>query len=839
MKTFVLLLLLAGATGLVVSPGAQHAIPLDFGEPIVMPTGTSPYFVVAADFNKDGFLDLATSNTISHDVTVFINKGDGTFYPGKSYPTKGLTPYALAAGDVNGDGLPDLVCGNMFSKTISIFLNKGDGTFAEAYTIEDEPGPMFTVLADVYNHKMLDIITCNIGHDDVAVFKNNGNGQFQRTGVHKSGGVIPYSIIAADFNKDGKVDLATGNIYSSNVSVLMNLGDGQFAPAVTYHTDSLTQILFAADFNGDGYPDIVSGNGGSDNVSVLINDRTGKFKPAANYPVKLPQGVAAADLNGDGFVDIATANQSANTTSILLNKGDGTFAHAIDFPVAALYPTSVALADLNNDGKLDLITANSGSNNISILLNGVHVPKVKSVKPSTSTMLRDGHLLTGIRALFNTAMDTKTLSRETVQVYGLQSGPHAPAVQGDESPESFQILPASNNGGTRFFAGEEVDVRFTTGVRSRAGLSMKTGNVSRFYVRPQTGSDEFSRSSGLPHVDGVTKLISADLDGDGRLDLVVARRMASSLLVYFNTATGWSDPVEVNTGGVDPVEVLAADVDGDGRVDLAVANALTNSVSVLFNAGGRKFEPAVSVAKCGQPAGLVVSDFNGDGRLDLAMVSKTSQQLTVLFNRGDREFQPGYSVVVNQMPSQLLATDFDRDGLDDLLVLSTQAGKVLMYSSQGDGNFLKREDLELGSPNVTSIAARDLDLDGAIDLVAMDAGSHKIGVLNNNGDGTFRPPRYFAVDGRPLQISIADIEAKGTPELLVLTQSGLHMYHSTNDGSYARARSLSGVVPVTFTTGEFGGRGSLDLVVFANHELAIFANQQTPVLTAHEGKRAR
>ena len=510
-----------------------------FGEPTVLATGTSPYFVAVADLNHDGAPDLATSNTVSHTVTVFLNHGNGTFAAGVSYPTRGFTPYALALGDLNGDGAPDIVCGNMFSVTFSVFFNKGDGTFEEARTVPSEPGPMFPVIADLDGDGIPDIAFCNIGHDDISVYGNDGAGHFTHKGTFPSKGVVPYSLIAADFDGDGHMDLATGNIYSANVSVLRGTGAFTFAEAVTYKTDSLTQILYAADLNGDGHPDIVSGNGGSDNISVLMNRGDGTFLSAVNYPVKLPQGVAVADLNGDGYPDIATANQSANSASVLLNHGDGTFAPAVDLLVQGLYPTGVALADLNHDGRPDLITANSGSHNISIFLNGLVKPKVleTTVTSGGAVGAREQRLLAPIVVRMNVAIDPATVTAQAAQLFGSQSGPHPVDVVA--SDRTIELRPRE---GARFQAGEDVTVQLSNLMRSRDGLAPHTGFTGRFVVQPQGGSGLFATRDRTTADRPIGALVPADLNADGRLDLIAVPRDGGALTVFENRGAPFATP---------------------------------------------------------------------------------------------------------------------------------------------------------------------------------------------------------------------------------------------------------------------------------------------------------
>ena len=108
----------------------------------------------------------------------------------------------MAQGDLTAR-YPDLVCGNMFSVNISIFYNNRDGTFKDAQTIASDPGPMFPVVTDLNNDGRLDIAVCNIGHDDISIYFNRGGGVFERKKTLPCKGVVPYSLITADFDGDG------------------------------------------------------------------------------------------------------------------------------------------------------------------------------------------------------------------------------------------------------------------------------------------------------------------------------------------------------------------------------------------------------------------------------------------------------------------------------------------------------------------------------------------------------------------------------------------------------------------------------------------------------------
>lgn len=93
------------------------------------PTGVWNIYVVTADFNGDGRLDLAVTEFISGQVQILLGKGDGTFQFFQTYPA--CSAHGLASGDFNGDGILDLAVADAGCGQVSILLGNGDGTFTE------------------------------------------------------------------------------------------------------------------------------------------------------------------------------------------------------------------------------------------------------------------------------------------------------------------------------------------------------------------------------------------------------------------------------------------------------------------------------------------------------------------------------------------------------------------------------------------------------------------------------------------------------------------------------------------------------------------------------------
>jgi hypothetical protein len=807
-------LLAAAVAAPALAQGPAPAGPVDFAHAFNLGVGVSPYFVVAVDLNRDGHLDLASSNTVGHSVTVLLNRGNGTFLPGVEYATKGFTPYALAAGDLDGDGAPDLVCGNMFSHNISIFYNQGDGTFGEAVNIESEPGPMFTTLADFNADGRLDIGVCNIGHDDVAILLNRGSRRFEHTGTYKIKGVVPYSLIAADFDKDGDSDLATGNIYSSNISVLMNQGDGKFGEAVTYGTDSLTQVLYPADFNRDGYPDIVSGNGGSDNISVLLNAGDGTFRKAVNYAVKLPQGVTAGDIDNDGDIDIATANQSAGTSSVLLNDGSGNFSPSQDFNVQGLYPTSVLMADLNGDGRSDLVTANSGSNDVSVLLSGVAVPSVESVSPSPALRvgLREGALLTPVTARFNTAIAESSLNGDSVRLVGTLSGVHRSRLSYDAASRTVELLPAET-AARRFQPGEQVKMVVSSSVQSTAGLKMNRGYLAAFDVEPERGYGRLERTEEVEALKAKGDLLGADVDGDGRIDLVLLEKGRNTVSLFFNGRDGLlRQRVELPTGGMEPEAAVVADFDQNDTLDIAVLNRLSMDVSLFYNEGARRFGAPQKLDAGSMVAGLAASDFNGDGRVDLALGNRLKGAVTLLLNAGGRSFAPPRTVEADHTPVLIACADLNGDGAEDLVTADPAADMVAILIGKGDGTFKVASNLQLLPSNVQRILIGDLNQDRAPEILTVNRASGDVAVFLNRGDGSFATPHYIPAGDGPTGAALIDIDADGDVELAISHRGGFSVLDNPGTKQARERFSVSERDALAPVAADFDGDGAIDLV---------------------------
>ena len=400
----------AGLTNLQLSaigPAGTFALLQNYFSPTRnLTVGNHPRNIIAADMNSDGKLDLIVptglNGTVNSVLNVLTNDGSGGFGLSTTL-TVGKGCYATVAADFNNDGWIDLAAANYSDKTVTVYLNDGNDGFGLFATVgiptnNISAGPYGLAMADINGDGRPDLITANSGDNSLTVLTNNGTGFGINTTLAVGAGTR--FVLAADVNGDGKPDLISANSLTNTLTVLTNNGGGGFGWCATLTAGNFPWGAATADVNGDGKTDIISANVADSTVTVLTNNGSGGFGFNATYSVGLnPRSVVAADLNSDGKPDLISANFSDNTLTVLTNNGSGGFGYYCTFPVG-LNPWGLVAADLNGDGRLDLATANNGDTTVSLMLS---VAQVLSLGNTNTTVLAthfigDGSGLTGVIA---------------------------------------------------------------------------------------------------------------------------------------------------------------------------------------------------------------------------------------------------------------------------------------------------------------------------------------------------------------------------------------------------------------------------------------------------------
>ena len=225
--------------------------------------------------------------------------------------------------------------------------------------------PLSVVASDFNRDGKVDLAVANSG---VSILLGKGDGTFN-AGQNLNAGSGPTQVVTADFNADGNADLAVSDSSANAVNVLLGNGDGSFQSAVAYTAGSGPSSLTVADFNGDGIADIAVANRNDGTVSILQGLGNGTFASAVSIAVGANNiFIASGDFNHDGAPDLVVADFSAGVVWLLLNNGNGTFAAPVSF-AAGSAPVSITVGDFNGDGLPDIAVADqSSANSVAVLL---------------------------------------------------------------------------------------------------------------------------------------------------------------------------------------------------------------------------------------------------------------------------------------------------------------------------------------------------------------------------------------------------------------------------------------------------------------------------------------
>lgn len=624
-----------------------NIISSSFAAAVNIAAGDHPNMAIAGDMNEDGMLDIEVANSFSDNVSILINVSSLNFLAAINFSV-GSGPSALVMSDMDGDGKPDLVISNQSSSTVSILRNKfiNPGAFLSsslAGNVEFNTGslPHFLSVGDIDGDGKPDILTTNFFFDNsISIVHNNPVIQL----APKVAGFTPMA------GSVGTTVTITGEHFGDNIADNLVFFGTIKASILSASSTDLVVTVPAGAVNNQllvvNTSTHLSGNSNNYFITTFLSPDPAVIKKSdlvlkATINTETPHAVSleTGDLDGDGKEDVAVSMladvNNSQAISIYRNISspgaitNNSFADRVDFP--AVVSNYLRIVDLNNDGKPEIVTGGA------IMLNTA----VPGIIDNNSFAFVSSPLMNP---------NSETYSKEIVDI------------DKDGKKDIITLVYYYNNTGHR-----KIKIYRNTSV---PGGDISFADPIEFFVS-----------------DNASSMTLNDLDGDDKPEIILYDETAKTVIVYRNislqgniTANSFANPIGFagsNYSGGEPV--ITGDIDGDGKLDVITSNRIGNLWHSVFrnisnNIGTIDFAAKVDFALGGSGGiPVMLADLNGDSKLDLVTSSSAFQNTSV----------PGTTTMnspvffLNTVSAPSKVADVDLDGKPDLVSVGVSAFFVL------------------------------------------------------------------------------------------------------------------------------------------------------------------
>jgi len=368
------------------------------------------------------------------------------------------------------------------------------------------------------------------------------------------------------------------------------------------------------------------------------------------------------------------------------------------------------------------------------------------------------------------------------------------------------------------------------------------------------GSASSNVGVGVQPFNFYSAVVVADLNGDGKLDIAAcysriagAPPHAGTVAIFLQDPSnpGRFLPPATYAVGNDPVSIAVADLNGDGKPDIVTANTMlsalgagSNSVSVLLQDSSHpgQFLPAASYVSANVINSVAIGDLNGDGRPDLAIADSSGVSILLQSSTSPGTFVPGNGVLLSGGAISVAVGDVNGDSLPDLVAATGANVQVVLADPAAPGSFLAPVSYQAGQFPVF-VALGDLNGDGKPDIAVADEGSFSgvalfgVHVLFQDAaaaPGTFLEAANYLPNTTTVMLAIADLNADGKLDLETANSSGgpannvgVHpgtvsvlLQSPASSGQFQSAASYPGTTGVVWVAvGDMNGDGKPDLVI--------------------------
>ena len=596
-------------------------------------------------------------------------------------------------------------------------------------------------------------------------------------------------------------------------------------------------------------------NGVSTTVGMSVSDAPGAWNDASSDPMYKTYDYP---LDGGNNV-VAFTNLPAGQYDVLAYSMDGNYevtAGGTSYGVKTTYDSPVSSVPVWTEGvqyaRWRNVPVGAGQNLVLTVRNGVGGYAILSgVQIVSSAYLSETP--SGVPAISNFS-PMSGAAGSTVTISGTNFSASASADIVYFGAVRANVLTASPN---------SLTVTVPAGA-TFAPITVTVNGLTAYAEQPFTptfaGTGQFNNSSlapfvNLPTPNGPGQVVIADLDGDGKPDLIIPDSYAGGISIYQNISTNGSltagsfgpqiDLPLLAGSNYNPYKLVVADLDGDGRPDIIALNADSKVISILKNISSpgvlttNSFATRIDLPGGNIMRGLAVQDLNGDGLPEIVTANQGDNSVSIFQNLSTVEniaFASRIDFSAGNGACGVEIGDLDGDGLPDLVVANITDGTISVFRNQVAGGNITTNSFapQMVFPATTSafqIAIGDLDGDGKLDLVVGGGnGSQAILVYRNTSTvgsitgGSFAAPVTFAAPGWVNSIALADLDGDGKLDIALVSQlsSVFSIFKNVSaSGSFttaslaARVDYPAGWNPNGMAVGDLDGDGRPD-VVFAN-----------------------